>query len=421
MKKIPVVMVSGYVFISVLLAVCYMKVEGTGETEIPVVSEGVLLPVESPEEDKQAVLGTDVGMPEKNTVSKTEDKSELELFSVVTKTPENMDVGRITEVPAVMTPTTVPAVTIVPTATMVPTMTPTAVPTATKVPTPTLAALPEMRDKSEIKFSYTNTEYRMSKETQEQLTDLIFETSYTNSFVIYDITTGAGISYNEKTYFPVASTVKAPFAMTCLWQIEEGKYSLADTMEYLEEHKVSGSGEIWKEEFGKMYTIKELIEKSVLISDDIGYLMLQEYFGYKEYNNFLKNLGNKVTIGNGVKWGKTSTIDSMRNWMQIYDYINSGEENSAFFAELLKNTNKSFIRNVLGDEYLVLNKMGWVYNQCCHDHAIIMDEQPYLMMIMTMGDVGAKNQKFIEDLAILLNEIHEEMIHFGAIQSLSLN
>lgn len=258
---------------------------------------------------------------------------------------------------------------------------------------------------------YCNTLYRMDEETLGQIVSMVRNEPYISSFALYDINTEVTISYNEERYYPVASTVKAPFIMTCLSQIEEGKKTLEDTMEYVEEYKVKGDGIIKNEKLGKEYTIKELMEYAIKISDDIGYLMLQGYFGYEYYNQFLKELGNRVTLdGNSIKWGQTSAIDSLRNWKEIYRYINSECENAGFFAELLKNTNKSFIRNVLGDEYEIYNKMGWVRNQCCHDHAIVMDEQPYILIIMTMGDVGKENQKFIEELAVILNGVHEEMV-----------
>lgn len=65
---------------------------------------------------------------------------------------------------------------------------------------------------------------------------------------------------------------------------------------------------------------------------------------------------------------------------------------------------------MLGDEYQIYNKMGWVKNQCCHDQAIVMDDSPYLMVIMTLGNVGKENQKFMETLAEILDGVHEELV-----------
>ncbi len=298
---------------------------------------------------------------------------------------------------------------------------PTDMPTMTEAPV--LTTPPEITKKIEelstekvtVKYNgeeigYCNTSYRMDEETLGKIVSMVCEEPYVNSFMLYDINSGAAISYNEEQYYPVASTIKAPFAMTCLWQIEEGLHSLEDTMVYIEEKEESEEAAEETEENSKTYTIKELIENAVAISDNVGYFLLQDCFGYEYYNQFLRDLGNRVTIGSGIKWGQTSALDSLRNWEEIYDYISSERENARFFADLLKSTNKGYIRNALGKEYEIYNKMGWVQNQCCHDHAIVMDEAPYILIIMTLGDVGKDNQKFMEDLAVVLNEVHEEMV-----------
>lgn len=288
-------------------------------------------------------------------------------------------------------------------------------PELTKEPEPDLNREPDDRKIESVKHSgmelcYINTTYRIKEEMLERMASLFCNASYASSFALYDISAGVGICYNADKYFPVASTVKAPFAMTCLCQIDCGEYAMDDTVIYTSKYKVAGTGEIGRAEFGTTYTVEKLVEHMIVKSDNIGYIMLQDYFGYEAYNDFLEDLGNKVTIGNGIKWGKTSSMDSLRNWLEIYEYINSGQENGAFLAELLGKTNKSYIRNALGDKYVVLNKMGWVYDQCCHDHALILAEQPYLLLIMTMGDARAENQRFMEELAVLLDEIHYGMI-----------
>ena len=385
MKKIPIMMVLGYLLISFFVFGLYKSqmYNSKAATEVWL----------SVQNDYDGEYGEE----------EKREKNEQPLIAVVTKKPV------LTVTPTVVA-TKEPVLTIAVTATLSPE--PTMVPKAT----PVQEERQEENNCTVVEYNgkeilYCNTSYRMDEETLGQIVSMVRKEPYISSFVLYDINTGATISYNEERYYPVASTVKAPFIMTCLRQIEEGKYSLDDTMVYAEEYKVKGDGIIKNEALGKEYTIKELMEHAIKISDDIGYLMLQGYFGYEYYNQFLKELGNRVTLdGNSIKWGQTSAIDSLRNWKEIYRYINSECENADFLAELLKNTNKSFIRNVMGDEYEIYNKMGWVRNQCCHDHAIIMDEQPYILIIMTMGDVGKENQKFIEELAVILNAVHEEMV-----------
>ncbi len=404
MKKTVVIAV--FVYLSVSFGVFYLYKSQTDDS--PAATEAWV----SVESDYDG----DDGEEEK------EEKNELRLMSVPTRPLGVVLTATPTTAPEqelkpTIGPTTEPA--IEPTAE--PATEPTLGPTTPLTQEPKLTMVPaqegEMQEDTRaiVKYNgkeivYSNTAYRMEEETLKQIVSMVRKEPYVSSFVLYDINTEAMISYNESRYYPVASTVKAPFVMTCLWQIEEGICSLEDTMEYVEEYKVRGDGTIKNEELGKVYTIKELMEHAIKISDDIGYLMLQGFFGHEEYNRFLKESGNKMTIdGKSIKWGQTSAIDSLRNWQEVYRYINSEKDHAAFFAELLKSTNKSFIRNVLGDEHEVYNKMGWVRNQCCHDHAIVMDEEPYILIIMTMGDVGKENQKFMEELAVILNEVHEEM------------
>lgn len=411
MAKIQKIMVLGYLFISATLAFAYYNTQQEVAETAPAWSEA---------EAYEEIL-------QEETLS--EEEIELELLSTSTIAPELTDVaGTLTPGPS-RVPTAIPekAPTDVPEFSE-PAPGPTDAPEVCK-PTPVLdATVPPKPSESpsagesgtkdtegKVEYNgkvirYVNTSYRMKDETMKQIVKMVKDAPYYSSFVLYDIKTGATICYNENRYYPVASTVKAPFVLSCLQQVEEGEFSLEDTMEYTKEYKVSGDGVIKKSDMGKLYTVKELMEHAILVSDDIGYLMLQGFFGFQEYNSFLKGLGNKVTIDGIVKWGKTSAMDSMRNWKEIYKYIHSDSEYASFFGELLQNTNKSFIRNVLGDEYQIYNKMGWVKNQCCHDQAIVMDDSPYLMVIMTLGNVGKENQKFMETLAEILDGVHEELV-----------
>lgn len=391
MKKTPILLVVIYLMISCMVAVGYNRIEKQEDAAVQAWNPNGFEtdPMQTAKNDSEAMQTGEEDKPDRSSENNKpeEDTEEGQLVLMSGVTPG---------VSFTPTPTEPPALTGEPTAT------------------------PETEDSDdgrvEVTYNgkvigYINTDYRMEEETLKTIVKMVRKEPYVSSFVLYDINSEAMICYNEERYYPVASTVKAPFVMSCLWQIEEGTHSLEDTMEYTKEYSVRGDGVIKKEDIGTVFTVKELMEHAILISDDIGYLMLQGKFGYKNYNQFLRESGNKVTIdGESIKWGQTSAMDSLRNWKEVYRYINSDSENAAFFAELIKNTNKSFVRNVLGDEYVVYNKMGWVYGQCCHDHAIVMDEQPYLMVIMTMGNARTENQKFMEELAVILNGVHEEMV-----------
>lgn len=258
-------------------------------------------------------------------------------------------------------------------------------------------------------FTYTNTDFRLEMADNGKLISLLKSEKYNKSFVIYDIESGAAFSYNDSKYYPVASTVKAPFVMTCLSSIDSDEHSLDEKMTYTSKFYADGCGTIKKTAYGTVYDLRSIITTTIVNSDNSGYYMLQNHFGYENYNSFLTSLGNKATISKYVKWGQTSPMDSLRNWAEIYNYTESGTPNGDFLKELLTSTTDSCIRPTIGERHTVANKMGWMFGTCCHDHAIVYDEKPYILIIMTDGDGYDKNQQYVGKLALMLDDIHEMM------------
>ncbi|MGN1100593.1 MAG: serine hydrolase, partial [Huintestinicola sp.] len=218
-------------------------------------------------------------------------------------------------------------------------------------------------------FTYTNTDFRLDMAESGKLVSLLKNVRYNKSFVLYDIESGAAISYNDSKYYPVASTVKAPFVLTCLRSVDSGEHSLNETMTYTSKFYAGGCGTIRRSPYGTVYDLRSIITTTIVNSDNSGYHMLKDHFGYEDYNNFLTSLGNKVTITKYVKWGQTSPMDSLRNWSEIYNYTEGGSPNGDFLKELLTGTADSCIRSTLGERHTVANKMGWMFGTCCHDHA----------------------------------------------------
>lgn len=259
-------------------------------------------------------------------------------------------------------------------------------------------------------FTYTNTDFRLDISESGKLISLLKSERYNKSFVLYDINSGAAFSYNDSRYYPVASTVKAPFVMTCLDSIDKGEHSLDEKMTYTSKFYAGGCGTIKHSAYGTEYDLRSIISTTIINSDNSGYHMLREHFGYDDYNSFLTSLGNKTTINKYVKWGQTSPMDSLRNWAEIYNYTESGTPNGDFLKELLTGTADSCIRSAIGDRHTVANKMGWMFGSCCHDHAVVYDEEPYILIIMTDGNGYDKNQQYVGRLALMLDDIHELMI-----------
>lgn len=259
-------------------------------------------------------------------------------------------------------------------------------------------------------ITFGDTDFRLNDEQAERLSAVLNRAGYSKSFALYDINTGGFIGHNLNVYYGTASTVKAPTVLSCLKAVEDGQHSLDEKMTFSYNYSsIAGHGGVIETTpYGSVFSLEKIMEYTITESDNVGYYMLQDHFGYSVYNDFLKSLDNKVTIDGSIRWGKTSAYDSMKNWIEIYNYINGDNENSELFQNMLENTTKSCIRDALGDKYKIANKMGWIYNQCCHDHAYVMSDSPYLMIILTNGDAYEGNEAFIRELAVVLDDIHME-------------
>ncbi len=138
-----------------------------------------------------------------------------------------------------------------------------------------------------INICYASTDFRMSDKSLNELTALLNSVSYDKSFVLYDINSGGIIGYNYETYFPVASTIKAPMVLTCLQSVDRGEHSFDETIKYSSSFNSSGSGIIKNSSYGTVYSLEEIMEYTVTVSDNVGYYMLQNHFGYAQYGGML--------------------------------------------------------------------------------------------------------------------------------------
>lgn len=267
--------------------------------------------------------------------------------------------------------------------------------------------------KNFISLEVTNTDFVPGDKRWNDISKLVKNYSRYNktSFALYDINSGAMITHNADWYVSTASTVKAPYIMYVLSQeIDKGNAKLTDVLTYEKRFYNNGSGQIKYSSYGTKYTIKEVIHLILLTSDNCGYLMLQDHFGVKNYNKWLKSIGCRTFIdGVTVKWGNVSANDSCRIWQEIYKYFSTGK-NGEFFKKELLGTGYSPIRKNLGDKYKVAAKfggseLGW------HDTGIVFaGKNPYILILLTNDSYLHPDYYYQNNMIKQLNGLHDELV-----------
>lgn len=240
-------------------------------------------------------------------------------------------------------------------------------------------------------------------------------------FVFVDTETGQGFSYNADNKVYGASSFKGPFAAyVCERLIETGQTSL--------DANVGGFAEGWGSYyFSGDYQVGELIEASILHSDNAAFGSLRENFsgttdigdGFLSttlsgadtrelFRSWLKGMGADTSIADDEEWFPFYTArDAARLWGTVKVYLDSDTETSQFLAEQLGNTATSFTRDALKDTgATVLDKAGWYddfdysseYNSVCDNAIVSIDGHSYVLCIMTSAMYSDDSVQKFEDL-----------------------
>lgn len=222
------------------------------------------------------------------------------------------------------------------------------------------------------------------------------------SFSYEDLYSGLHISFNEnQTYFS-ASTIKSPVVTYIYKLYTEGLVDLNTLLTYEPRHYVGGAGAIRYQPYGKQYTINELIQRTIINSDNVAYTMLAYYVNSKDIKDYWKNLGAKYFWSSGI-WCSVTSKDGIIYMKQLYKFT---EENPEIKEELLSYYFKSVGRSiVLNDSNIkIAHKSGW-NSAAAHDTAIVYDKQPYVLAIMSLKG-NLDYDSYFARASNLINEFH---------------
>ncbi len=274
------------------------------------------------------------------------------------------------------------------------------------------------------------------------------------SFYYRDITTGYTLSYNSDDVMYSASLIKAPFIYSLLQAVadfedqrlhydaqgnplydEEGnplftgqhpnldangniiyrageeKYDLSRIWVFNKKKMtVEGSGILAEAEDGLKMTYLELVQYAILYSDNIAFAQLREMFGYSEFYATVRALGVRGTSSGFMR---LSAADCGKFLEAMYTFMEENEK----YGGVLKDAMLRSSHNILIPYTLApipcAHKYGWD-EASYHDMAIVYDEHPYLLVIMTDLDQGGSEVNgYIRDIVRMIHDIHRTFYASG--------
>jgi beta-lactamase class A len=153
--------------------------------------------------------------------------------------------------------------------------------------------------------------------------------------------TGANIAVNKDAEFFPASLLKLPVAIAVAKKIDEGKWQWKNELVLMGGDKDDKFGDLYKEPIGSVFTIEDLVKKSLAQSDNTAYRILLRNLEQGELENLQHHLGLDEFISND---GKISA--------KKYSVIIRSLYNSSYLSDDSSQKLLSFIAESKFDQYL---------------------------------------------------------------------
>jgi len=293
----------------------------------------------------------------------------------------------------------------------------------------------------------------LKKETVDEETGEVTETVFEEvpsrlSFYYRDITTGYTLSYNADEVMYTASLVKAPYIYSLLKSVvdfeknkqyfdsegnalydeegnplfegdhpnldEEGriiylpgeeKYDLTRIWTFDKEKMMQdGSGKLKNMEDGTELTYLELIQYALLYSDNIAFAQLRAMFGYTEYYATARTIG---ASGQAKGFMQLSAEDCGKFMEAMYAFIEEGTAYSTLLKDALLESTHIVVIPYGVSPTPAAHKYGWDEG-AYHDMAIVYDEHPYVLVIMSDLDHGGNAvNTYLQSVVRSVHSIHK--------------
>ena len=231
----------------------------------------------------------------------------------------------------------------------------------------------------------------------------------------YCLTTGRHIAINGSTDFNSASTRKLATHMIIAQNVQDGHLSWDEDLTYTSGHFAEGSGELqYTARIGDTFSVRELVEYSITISDNIAHEILLSTITASEREQFERdvfgdNMPNEQIVGG---WVMTP------NWLtEIFKVLYQDQDEIDEYEVILQyKMNTSWtdrFATELADGY-VAHTPGWSF-EYSHDSGIFFTDFPYVLVIMTADvpsamtwDPDPEVPNFISEVSDMVLEMHLE-------------
>ncbi len=250
---------------------------------------------------------------------------------------------------------------------------------------------------------------------------------------VRDLNTGYDAGFNARTSMPAASTIKLPVMVAVFEALEAGRFDLNREVTLLSQDKDFGSGELSDAPEGTTYSVSDLLDKMIDVSDNTATNMLIRLIGRRTINLDMRELGLATTrLRSDVRTDVWSVRASLRtspaDLVQLLTLMAKGQlvdewSSNEMIAILEADQYNTLLPEPLPADIPIAHKTGSFFDTLNDAGIVYASNAPYVIVVMTTAlpsqDLG---RQFIHRISRLAysDELHfAKWRHAHAITSLS--
>ena len=249
---------------------------------------------------------------------------------------------------------------------------------------------------------------KFEEEKIEKIEDILDSYTPNISLSVYALNGEKALIYNGQQEYFSACTIKIPWMLYLCKGIDEGKYNKDDILTYEERHYHGGSGTIRYNAYGSKYTVEELINLCLSISDNVAYEMLVQYVDRNDFYAYIDTLDcPSLHVPSWSIWSSDSVVrDYNRIWQVVYEYFGTDTEGAKILKKACTNTKFAYgVKTLVGEDYSHKSGDNFGTNCACNDAGIVWAETPYVYAIFTKSEGTDYDEKIINNVMSIIHEI----------------
>ncbi|MDD3480981.1 MAG: class A beta-lactamase-related serine hydrolase [Patescibacteria group bacterium] len=221
-----------------------------------------------------------------------------------------------------------------------------------------------------------------TEEVESEIEKYLEGKTGTYGYHVIELDDGRSYGTRDSEYYTAASTVKVAIATYAYNQIEAGEVSPEKVLTYTSADYEGGTGSLQADPVGSTYKVSYLLERMIVVSDNVATNILMRYLGRSNIQNYLDR--------NSLPEIKVTTNDvtprAMASLLQrIYeDELISEKHKTELLSYMKKSITKTRLVAGVPKGIEVAHKIG-SWSGAISDIGIVYTERPYAIAVYSEG------------------------------------